>query len=277
MSTPRRSSPPLRSSEQRRGDPGVADTTGTTDSALRTRGLSMSFGGLQVLEGLDLDIARGETRSIIGPNGAGKTTLFHILSGGLRPTEGRVELFGEDATGLSSEALHRRGLSRSFQVTRVFGDLTVEENLTLACIANHPRRPGLVVRPRWMREVPGEVEELLASLELTELARTPAGTLSHGDQRRLDVALAMACDPAVLLLDEPTAGMARTEAKAMMELLRRLLVGRTIVLIEHDMDLVMRISDRVSMLHHGRLVVTGDPEEIREHPEVRAAYLKGGA
>lgn len=247
------------------------------ESALSTRELSMSFGGLRVLQNLELDIKRGETRSIIGPNGAGKTTLFHILSGGLRPTQGRVELFGRDVTGLASEALHHRGLSRSFQVTRVFPELTVEENVGLACLANHPRRPGLLMRPRWMRELPDEVDRLLASLELTALAKRPAGTLSHGDQRRLDVALAMASDPTVLLLDEPTAGMARNEAKATMELLRGLLTGRTIVLIEHDMDLVMRISDQVSMLHHGKLLATGTPEEIREHPEVRAAYLKRGA
>lgn len=255
----------------------MTSTIDAPATALRTHELSMSFGGLHVLEGLDLSIDQGETRSIIGPNGAGKTTLFHILSGALRPTHGRVELFGQDATGLSTETLHRRGLSRSFQVTRIFPALSVAENVSLACLANHPRRPGLLRRPRWMRELPGQVDELLASLELTRLADLTAGTLSHGDQRRLDVALAMASNPTVLLLDEPTAGMARTEAKDMMELLRHMLTGRTIVLIEHDMDLVMRISDRVSMLHHGRLIATGTPAEIREHPEVRDAYLRGGA
>jgi branched-chain amino acid transport system ATP-binding protein len=245
-------------------------------TALSTRGLSMSFGGLHVLHDLDLDIRRGETRAIIGPNGAGKTTLFHILSGELKPSRGQVELFGENVTGLPTESLHDRGLSRSFQVTRIFPDLTVEENVSLACLANHPRRPGLLLRPRWMRGLSHEVEDLLASLDLTALAKRPAGTLSHGDQRRLDVALAMASNPAILLLDEPTAGMARNQAKGTMELLRELLQGRTIVLIEHDMDLVMRISDRVSMLHHGKLVATGTPEEIRKDPQVREAYLRGG-
>lgn len=245
--------------------------------ALSTEGLAMSFGGLQVLDDLELEIRPGETRAIIGPNGAGKTTLFHILSGGLRPTRGRVHLHGEEVTGLSADALHRRGLSRSFQVTRIFPDLTVAENVSLACMSQYPRRPGLLVRPRWTRQLPEQVERVLIDLELVGLADRTAGTLSHGDQRRLDVALALATDPSILLLDEPTAGMARSEAKATMELLGHLLEGRTIVLIEHDMDLVMRISDRVSMLHYGKLVATGTPAEIREHPEVRAAYLKGGA
>jgi len=219
-------------------------TEQTTVPALRTTDLSMSFGGLKVLQGLNLDIQQGEKRSIIGPNGAGKTTLFNILSGAFAPTNGTVEVLGHQVAGARPDVFHSLGLSRSFQVTRVFPDLTVEENLQLARIASHPRRT--------------------------------AGTLSHGDQRRLDIALSMASDPSIILLDEPTAGMARSEAHETMGLLEGLLQGRTIVLVEHDMDLVMRISDKVSMLHYGKLIVTGTPSEVRANPEVRKAYLKGG-
>jgi branched-chain amino acid transport system ATP-binding protein len=243
---------------------------------LRTTDLSMSFGGLDVLRGLNLEIQPSEIRSIIGPNGAGKTTLFNILSGAFAPTSGTVELNGKDVTGASPDDLHALGLSRSFQVTRVFPDLTVQENVVLARIAAYPRRPGLLWRPRWTRGLTDDAAELLDALELMPLAQRTAGTLSHGDQRRLDIALSMATDPSIILLDEPTAGMARGEAQATMGLLQRLLKGRTIVLIEHDMDLVMRISDRVSMLHYGKLIVTGTPSEVRANPEVRKAYLKGG-
>lgn len=250
--------------------------TGVQTPALRTTDLSMSFGGLEVLQGLNLEIQQAETRSVIGPNGAGKTTLFNILSGAFAPTGGSVEVLGEEVAGASPDAFHRLGLSRSFQVTRVFPELTVEENIQLARIASHPRRPGLLRRPRWLRQLSDEAGTLLEDLELAPLARRTAGTLSHGDQRRLDIALAMASEPSIILLDEPTAGMARGEAQATMGLLEGILEGRTIVLVEHDMDLVMRISDRVSMLHYGRLVVTGTPSEVRANAEVRKAYLQGG-
>lgn len=244
--------------------------------ALRTTDLSMSFGGLQVLDGLNLEIQQAEIRSIIGPNGAGKTTLFNILSGAFAPTGGSVEVLGQQMAGASPDAFHALGLSRSFQVTRVFPELTVQENIELARIASYPRRPGFIRRPRWFRGLSAEAGQLLEDLELAPLAGRAAGTLSHGDQRRLDIALSLAAEPSIVLLDEPTAGMARGEAQATMGLLERLLKGRTIVLVEHDMDLVMRISDRVSMLHYGKLIVTGSPSEVKANPEVRKAYLQGG-
>ena len=244
--------------------------------ALKTTDLSMSFGGLQVLHGLNLEIQQSEIRSIIGPNGAGKTTLFNILSGAFAPTGGSVEVRGQQMAGASPHTFHALGLSRSFQVTRVFPELTVQENIELARIASYPRRPGLIRRPRWFRGLSIQAGQLLEDLELARLAGRVAGTLSHGDQRRLDIALSLAAEPSIVLLDEPTAGMARGEAQATMGLLERLLKGRTIVLVEHDMDLVMRISDRVSMLHYGKLVVTGTPDEVKANPEVRRAYLQGG-
>jgi branched-chain amino acid transport system ATP-binding protein len=243
--------------------------------ALCTVGVTKSFRGLEVLRGVDLSVTAGTIHGVIGPNGAGKTTLFNILSGAIPPTSGRVELRGRDVTGLAPHQLARLGLSRSFQVTSVFPKLTVEENLTVAAMAGHPRQTGILRRPPWTAAVAERVEELLDRLALTGMRRLEAGVLSHGDQRRLDLGLTLASGPSIILLDEPTAGMTRAEAHQTMETLERFLGGRTIVLVEHDMDLVMRISSRVSCLHRGVLIADGPPEEVRENPEVREAYLVG--
>jgi branched-chain amino acid transport system ATP-binding protein len=243
--------------------------------ALQTVGLTMSFRGLEVLRGVDLSVTAGTLHAVIGPNGAGKTTLFNILSGAFRPTGGRVELRGRDVTGMAPHELTRLGLARSFQVTSVFPTLTVAENLAVAAMAAHPRQSGILRKPKWTGEVTERVETLLDQLGLTKLRSLEAGVLSHGDQRRLDIGLTLASEPDIILLDEPTAGMTRAEAQQTMETLERVLGGRTIVLVEHDMDLVMRISSRVSCLHRGILIADGPPEEVRENPEVREAYLVG--
>jgi branched-chain amino acid transport system ATP-binding protein len=254
----------------------VTDTgTDTGTVALRTVGLTMAFRGLEVLRGVDLTVTSGTLHAVIGPNGAGKTTLFNILSGALHPTGGRVELRGRDVTGKSPHELTRLGLSRSFQVTSVFPALTVEENLAVAAMAGHPRQSGILRRPKWTGDVAARVETLLDQLGLMALRGLEAGVLSHGDQRRLDIGLTLAMEPSIILLDEPTAGMTRAEAHQTMETLEQVLGGRTIVLVEHDMDLVMRISRRVSVLHRGILIADGPPEEVRENPEVREAYLVG--
>jgi branched-chain amino acid transport system ATP-binding protein len=243
--------------------------------ALRTIGLTKSFQGLEVLRGVDLSVTSGTLHAVIGPNGAGKTTLFNILSGAIPPTAGRVEVRGRDVTGLAPHQLTRLGLSRSFQVTSVFPALTVEENLAVAAMAGHPHDSGILRRPRWTGAVAERVEQLLGQLGLSGMRHLEAGVLSHGDQRRLDLGLTLASEPAIILLDEPTAGMTRAEAHQTMGTLEQVLGGRTIVLVEHDMDLVMRISQRVSVLHRGILIADGPPEEVRENPEVREAYLVG--
>jgi branched-chain amino acid transport system ATP-binding protein len=232
-------------------------------TALRTIGLTKSFRGLQVLRGVDLNVDLGTTHAVIGPNGAGKTTLFNILSGAILPSAGRVELRGRDVTGRAPHQLLKLGLARSFQVTSVFPGLSVEANLVVA--AQTKGRDGLVER----------VETLLEQLDLVAMRHLEAGVLSHGDQRRLDIGLTLASEPSIILLDEPTAGMTRNDAQQTMDALERMLAGRTIVLVEHDMDLVMRISQRVSVLHRGILIADGPPEEVRENPEVREAYLVG--
>jgi branched-chain amino acid transport system ATP-binding protein len=258
-------------------DPGPTPEgpTGEGSVALCTVDVTKSFRGLEVLRGVNLSVAAGTLHAVIGPNGAGKTTLFNILSGAIPPTSGRVELRGRDVSGLAPHQLTRLGLSRSFQVTSVFPRLTVEENLTVAAMAAHPRQTGILRRPPWTSAVAERVEVLLDQLGLAGLRRLEAGVLSHGDQRRLDLGLTLAAEPAIILLDEPTAGMTRSEAHQTMETLERVLSGRTIVLVEHDMDLVMRISQRVSVLHRGILIADGPPDEVRENPEVREAYLVG--
>jgi branched-chain amino acid transport system ATP-binding protein len=234
-----------------------------SDTALRTIGLTKSFRGLEVLRGVDLAVELGTTHAVIGPNGAGKTTLFNILSGAIPPTAGRVELRGRDVTGWAPHQLLKLGVARSFQVTSVFAALSVEANLTVAAQAKGSER---------LQE---RVDELMEELGLTRMRHLEAGVLSHGDQRRLDIGLTLASEPSIIMLDEPTAGMTRNEAQHTMETLERMLAGRTIVLVEHDMDLVMRISQRVSVLHRGILIAEGPPEEVRENPEVREAYLVG--
>jgi branched-chain amino acid transport system ATP-binding protein len=237
--------------------------SGEGAAALRTVGLTKSFRGLEVLRGVDLSVELGTTHAVIGPNGAGKTTLFNILSGATPPSAGRVELRGRDVTGWAPHQLLKLGLARSFQVTSVFPGLSVEANLTVAAQA------------KGLDGLAGRVEGLLDQLGLTALRHFEAGVLSHGDQRRLDIGLTLASEPSIILLDEPTAGMTRSDAQATMASLERMLAGRTIVLVEHDMDLVMRISSRVSVLHRGILIAEGPPEEVRENPEVREAYLVG--
>ena len=171
--------------------------------ALRTVELTKSFRGLEVLRGVNLAVAGGTLHAVIGPNGAGKTTLFNILSGAIPPTSGRVELRGRDVTGQAPHQLTRLGLCRSFQVTSVFPKMTVEENLALAAIAGHPRQSGILRRPGWMGAVGDRVEVLLDQLGLARLRGVEAGVLSHGDQRRLDLGLTLASEPAIILLDEP--------------------------------------------------------------------------
>jgi branched-chain amino acid transport system ATP-binding protein len=241
----------------------VSEYSSDSPVALRTVGVTKSFGGLEVLRGVDLAITLGTTHAVIGPNGAGKTTLFNILSGAIPPSAGRVELRGRDVTGFAPHQLLKLGLARSFQVTSVFPALSVEDNLAVAAQAKGS--DGLAER----------VEALMDELGLTGMRHLEAGVLSHGDQRRLDIGLTLASEPSIILLDEPTAGMTRTEAHQTMETLERMLGGRTIVLVEHDMDLVMRISSRVSVLHRGILIADGPPEEVRENREVREAYLVG--
>jgi len=248
--------------------------------ALSLEGIARRFGPTRVLNGVDLSVAAGERHALIGPNGAGKSTLFDVIGGVLRPDAGTVGLDGVDVTGRSPHALARAGLGRSFQATRVFARLTVLENLRCAlwCGARGgvaARRPLSAWALWWRhsRELDERARRLLAELELDEAAHTPSGTLEYGAQRRLDLGIALASGARVLLLDEPTAGMNRDEAAHTIRWLRGVTAGKTLLVIEHDMDAVFALADRVSVLVQGRIVATGTPAEIAANERVREAYL----
>jgi branched-chain amino acid transport system ATP-binding protein len=236
-----------------------------TTPALRVRGLGKRFGGVRALDEVSLDLEAGELHAVIGPNGAGKTTLIHLLSGALAPSAGTIALDGRDITSL---ALHRRvrlGLARSYQVTSLFPNFTALENLALAVQG----ATGTDDRARAGAE--------LDAVGLGDRADRLAGELAHGERRQLELGLALATGARVLLLDEPMAGMGPDEAARILGLIGTLKRRRTILLVEHDMDAVFRLADRITTLVYGRVIASGTPDAVRRHPEVRRAYLGEGS
>ncbi|MGB9905504.1 MAG: ABC transporter ATP-binding protein [Desulfotomaculales bacterium] len=249
-----------------------------TQEIISTQGLSMAFGGHQVLSGITAGVAAGSFTSLIGPNGAGKTTFFNLLSGQLVPTGGKIFFRGREITGLPAHARARLGLGRCFQITNVFPGLTALENVRLAVQA----RERVGYRPFTpVHRFPALKEKALALLELVELTKKadfPAAALTHGEKRKLEIAIVLAMEPEVLLLDEPTAGVSLEEVPAMLSLLQSLKEkrNRTILLVEHKMDMVLSLSDEMIVLHNGVLLARGAPEKIVADERVQAAYLGGG-
>jgi len=249
-----------------------------TDPILRTTGVTKRFGELTAVDAVDLSVDAGEFRSVIGPNGAGKTTLFNCLSGAMRPTDGSVEFDGRDVTRLAPHERVRRGLARSFQITNVFDALTVRENVRLAAQA---ATEGRSVRQAFFADkdafpaVNRVTDDVLDQIGLDDVDAEIAETLAYGDRRRLELGLVLATDPAIVLLDEPTAGMSSEETRATMDLIAETLSDRSLLLIEHDIDLVMRVSDSITVLARGEELATGTPAEIADDPAVRDAYLGG--
>jgi branched-chain amino acid transport system ATP-binding protein len=240
-------------------------------AALHARDLRKAFGGVAAVDGVNLEVYAGELHALIGPNGAGKSTLVNLLAGALRADAGSVLLDGQDITALP---MHRRvalGLARSYQVTSVFGDLPALENVALALQA---RQAGLfdLWRQRSDAALRDEAQTLLARVQLAPSARA-ARELAHGEQRKLEVALALGTGARVLLLDEPLAGMGESESRAMIEVIAQLKNSVTVLLIEHDMDAVFRLADRVSVLAAGKVIATGAPQAIAADAQVRSAYL----
>jgi branched-chain amino acid transport system ATP-binding protein len=235
--------------------------------------LCRRFRGVTAVADVSLHIAEGARFGIIGPNGAGKTTLFNMLSGELRPTSGRVALFGRDITTLRPYRRVALGLGRTFQITRVFGDLTVLENLTLALHGLSRTKMSLLRPWRSYRGTTGEAAELAASFGLAGRLGTPASELAHGEIRELEVLLTLALKPRVLLLDEPAAGLAPAERVGISTLLRSLSAGLTLVMIEHDIDLLRGVVDSAAVLHHGSLVLEGTMRELQQDERVRELYL----
>ena len=245
----------------------------TATSSLALDGLQRSFGALMAVNGVSLSVAPRERRAIIGPNGAGKTTLFNLITGHLAPTAGRILFDGAPVAGLPPHEVARRGISRSFQQTNVFPRLPVWENLRLAAAARGPGTYDVLgsVSRRWV-----PIERARGTAEavgLTERLDVPAGALSYGEQRQLEIGIALATDPKLLLLDEPTAGMSPEETRRMTELITSLPREITLLIIEHDMDVVFTLADRVTVLHHGEVLAEGTADEVRADPRVYEVYL----
>lgn len=240
---------------------------------LSLRGLRKSFGDVDIIRGVDLEVRAGERHALIGPNGAGKSTLFHLISGRLPASGGQVLLDGAPIQGLSPQEINRRGLARSFQITNIFAGLSVFENVRLAVMRRHGLQYVLWRFASRLRAVRDESMHLLDQVRLGARAGTVAGELSYSEQRSLEIAMTLASDPKVILLDEPMAGMSQEETDYTAGLIRELSQGRTLMIVEHDMDVVFSLSDRISVLVYGEIVATGSPEEIRNNPRVKEAYL----
>jgi ABC-type branched-subunit amino acid transport system ATPase component len=240
---------------------------------LESRGLTKTFGGLTAVNRVDFQVRPGELRSVIGPNGAGKTTFFNLLTGVLPPSGGRILFKGHDVTGLPAHRVSRLGIARSYQVTNIFGDLTVFENVRIAAQSRvtHYRFWGTAES---LRGVSDRADEILRHLGLAAKRDALARELSHGEQRYLEIGIALATEPDFLLLDEPTAGMSPDETRRTASFVRRLAGHVTIVVVEHDMEVVMGISDRITVLNYGEILAEGTPAEIRESADVRRVYLR---
>jgi branched-chain amino acid transport system ATP-binding protein len=244
---------------------------------LDVRDVALSFGGFRALDGVSLRVAPGEISAVIGPNGAGKTTLFNVITGHLAPDTGRIGFAGRDITGQPPHAICRLGLARSFQRTNIFPRLTVFENVQIAVLSHQGRAYGLWAPARDLAR-----DETLAILEQVGLAARAtdvSGRLAYGDQKQLELGLALALEPTLLLLDEPTAGMSPQETRSSIMLVERIARARklSVLFTEHDMDIVFAVARRIRVLHQGRIIVEGRPEEIRGHPEVKRVYLGEGA
>ena len=241
--------------------------------ALVLENISRHFGGLKAVDNVSLTVAPGARHALIGPNGAGKTTLFNLISGELTPTTGRIALFGTDATRLAPHKRAALGLARTFQITKLFPQLTVLENVLLACEALDRRKLSMHRALTTYPDLKQRADELIERFGLSALSGETAANLSYGDQRKLEVALSMAGRPRLLLLDEPMAGLSAGESRTMQGLLEQLDPGIAVLLIEHDMDVAFTFAQRVTVLHHGRVLTDGHRDEVSANPDVQQIYL----
>jgi branched-chain amino acid transport system ATP-binding protein len=241
--------------------------------ALSARGLTRRFGGLVAVREVDLDLSVGELHAVIGPNGAGKSTLINLLSGDLVPSAGAIRIGGTDVAGEPAFRIARRGVGRSYQRTNILGELSVLENVRLAAQRGRAGIGGLLVPAGRRRDIVAAAEAALATVGLASRAGRVAGLLSHGEQRQLEIAMTLATEPAILLLDEPLAGMGPEEAEATGRLIAGLAATHAVLLVEHDMDVVFAVAQRVTVMVNGTVIATGTPDAVRADPQVRVAYL----
>ena len=242
-------------------------------AAIELRGLEKSFGNVAIIRNINLSIAQGERHALIGPNGAGKSTTFNLISGYMAPTSGSVLLRGEVISGLPPYQINRRGLSRSFQVTNVFANMSVWENLRCAVLWAAGQRYAFWKNIDNLPDVRDRTARILQDINLTSRRDVPAGLLTYAEQRALEIGITVAGGADVILLDEPTAGMSNAETERAVTLIRRLTEGRTLLIVEHDMSVVFGLADRISVLVYGQIIASGTPDEIRNDPRVQEAYL----
>jgi branched-chain amino acid transport system ATP-binding protein len=252
----------------------VAASAEGAEPVLQLRGIGRRFGGVEAVADVDLTVGAGERRAILGPNGAGKTTLFNLISGEFPPSAGTVELFGRDVTDAPARTRARMGLSRTFQTSRLFGGLSVEDNLYLAVLGVGPGHLRLI-NGKADVDMRDKARAMAESVGLSDRLDTLVAELSHGEQRQLEVGMARVAEPKLMMLDEPAAGLSRAERVNLTELLLQLDPDVTLILIEHDMDVALRVAEWVTMMHDGRVIVEGTPDEIRANERVHALYLGG--
>jgi branched-chain amino acid transport system ATP-binding protein len=245
----------------------------SAEPILRLRGVGRRFGGLHAVRDVDLDVAEGERRAILGPNGAGKTTLFNVVAGDIPATSGRIELFGHDVTYEPGRGRAKLGLARSYQQSRLFLGLTVEDNIFLAILGVGRGHLRPVILPRKDAEIRTRAREAAGRAAIDGKLGELVGSLSHGEHRQVAIAMALAAKPRLLMLDEPASGLSRGERQLLTELLLALDREITLILIEHDMDIALRVAERVTMMHEGRVIVEGTPDEIRANKLVHDLYL----
>jgi branched-chain amino acid transport system ATP-binding protein len=242
-------------------------------AAIELRGVEKSFGNVAIIRNINLSVAQGERHALIGPNGAGKSTTFNLISGYMAPSSGSVLLRGQVISGLPPFQINRRGLSRSFQVTNVFANMSVWENLRCAVLWATGHRYAFWKNIDNLPEVRDRTAQILTDINLTARRDVPAGLLTYAEQRALEIGITVAGGADVILLDEPTAGMSHHETERAVALIRRLTEGRTLMIVEHDMSVVFGLADRISVLVYGQIIASGTPQEIRGNPKVKEAYL----
>ena len=257
----------------RDGAPATGGRGAAPTALLRTEKLTMRFGGLTALNNVDFAVTRGEIRAVIGPNGAGKSTFFNCLTGVLAPTSGRIAFDGEEIAGLPPHQISRRGIARSYQITNILPGATVLENVRIAAQSRH-HAWNMYRHHLAQADVVDRARDVLASVGLGDKEDELAANLSHGEQRNLEIGIALATEPTLLCLDEPTAGMSVAETHATVDLIRRLSGDFTILIVEHDMEVVMGLARAITVLHYGEILAEGTPAEIQANPRVQEVYLK---
>jgi branched-chain amino acid transport system ATP-binding protein len=243
---------------------------------LHIKDIHKDFSGLKVLTGVDFAVKQKERHAVIGPNGAGKTTLFNIISGKFKASSGAILFKGRDISGKPAHAVNRFGLSRSFQITNVFQELSVFENIRSGVRSRYGLRYHFFRRPDHSREINDRTQAIVEEVGLKDVMHMPVSVLSYGQQRALEIGITLSTEPELILLDEPTAGMTREETGQAIRMIDRVTAGRTLIIIEHDMDVVFSLADAISVLHYGTILVSGKPDEIRNDQRVKDAYLGDG-